>query len=62
MNTAIIVVNFNCEDETKAYVEKISKYNIINRIIVVDNMSTTIGAFDELKNSQLLFLLHQYLD
>ena len=49
MNTAIIVVNFNCEDETKAYVEKISKYNIINRIIVVDNMSTTIGAFDELK-------------
>ena len=49
MSTAIIVVNFNCEDETISYVEKIAKFNIIDKIIVVDNMSTTIGAFDELK-------------
>ena len=49
MNTAIIIVNFNDEDETISYVEKISKYNVLNRIIVVDNKSTTIGAFNKLQ-------------
>ena len=49
MKVAIIIVNFNNEDETTSYVEKIAKYNMINKIVVVDNMSTTIGAFEKLK-------------
>ena len=49
MNTAIIIVNFNDEDETISYVEKINKYKVLNRIIVVDNKSTTIGAFNKLQ-------------
>ena len=49
MKTAIIIVNYNDEDETISYVEKIKDYNVINKIIVVDNMSTTIGAFENLK-------------
>ena len=49
MKIAIIIVNFNNEDETTSYVEKIAKYNMINKIVVVDNMSTTIGAFEKLK-------------
>lgn len=49
MKVAIIIVNFNNEDETTSYVEKIAKFNIINKIVVVDNMSTTIGAFEKLK-------------
>ena len=49
MKTAIIVLNYNSEKETEEYVNKIKNYNIIDRIIVVDNMSTTIGAFEYLK-------------
>lgn len=49
MNTAVIIVNFNDEEETISYVQKITKYNVINRIIVVDNQSTTIGAFEKLQ-------------
>ena len=50
MKVAIIIVNYNDEDDTIKFVNKISKYNVINRIVVVDNMSTTIGAFEKLKN------------
>ena len=49
MKTAIIILNYNSEKETRDYVEKIKKYEIIDKIIVVDNMSTTIGAFNVLK-------------
>ena len=49
MDTAVIIVNYNDQDETISYVEKIVKFNVINRIIVVDNQSTTIGAFEELQ-------------
>lgn len=49
MKVAAIIVNYNDEKDTIDFVEKITKYNTINRIIVVDNMSTTIGAFEKLK-------------
>ena len=49
MKVAIIIVNYNDVDDTIKYVETISNYNVINRIVVVDNLSTTIGAFENLK-------------
>lgn len=49
MKTAIIVLNYNSEKETEEYVNKIKDYKIIDKIIVVDNMSTTIGAYEKLK-------------
>ena len=50
MKIATIVVNFNDEVDTTNFVSTISKYNCIDRIVVVDNNSTTIGAFEKLKN------------
>lgn len=50
MKTAVIVVNYNDVEDTLNYVRKISEYDIINRIIVVDNLSTTVGAFETLKS------------
>ena len=49
MRVAVIVVNYNDIEDTVAYVQKLNSYEIINRIVVVDNLSTTIGAFDNLK-------------
>lgn len=49
MKTAIIVLNYNSEKETEEYINKIKEYNILDKIIVVDNMSTTIGAYENLK-------------
>lgn len=49
MKVAIIIVNYNDVDDTVKYVDTISNYNVINRIVVVDNLSTTIGAFETLK-------------
>ncbi len=49
MKVAIIIVNYNDVEDTIKYVETISNYNVINRIVVVDNLSTTIGAFENLK-------------
>ena len=49
MKVAIVIVNYNDVDDTVKYVDTISNYNVINRIVVVDNLSTTIGAFETLK-------------
>lgn len=49
MKVAIIIVNYNDVDDTVRFVGQISKYKNIDRIVVVDNMSTTIGAFEKLK-------------
>lgn len=49
MKVAVIIVNYNDADDTSKYVKKITEYDVINRIVVVDNKSTTIGAFNELK-------------
>lgn len=49
MKIAIIIVNYNDIDDTKRYVKMISEYNIINRIVVVDNLSTKPNTFENLK-------------
>ncbi len=49
MKVAAIIVNYNDIEDTEKYVKNISKYEIINRIVVVDNLSTTTGAFEKLK-------------
>lgn len=49
MKVAVIVVNYNDVEDTLNYVKKITEYEIINRIVVVDNMSTTDNALEKLK-------------
>lgn len=49
MKVAAIIVNYNDVDNTNRFVNEITKYDVINRIVVVDNQSTTIGAFENLK-------------
>ena len=49
MKTAVIIVNYNDIQSTIEYVNKIKKYNIIDKIVVVDNLSTTEGALERLK-------------
>ena len=49
MKVAAIIVNYNDIEDTEKYIKKISKYEIINKIVVVDNLSTNEGEFDKLK-------------
>lgn len=49
MKVATIVVNYNSEIDTINFVNTISKYNCIDRIVVVDNKSTAIGAFEKIE-------------
>lgn len=49
MKVAAIIVNYNDVEDTVRFVKEITEYNVIDRIVVVDNMSTTIGAFENLK-------------
>lgn len=50
MKVAVIVVNYNDADDTVNYVKKISKYEIIQKIVIVDNLSTEINAIEKLKD------------
>lgn len=49
MKLAVIVVNFNDEEDTLKYVKQITEYKIIDKILVVDNMSTTPNCFEKLQ-------------
>lgn len=49
MKVAVIIVNYNDVEDTEKYVNTITKYESISRIVVVDNQSTTLGTFDTLK-------------
>ena len=40
MKVAVIIVEFNDAEETIKYVKKIETYKNIQRIVVVDNLST----------------------
>ena len=40
MSFAIVVLNYNDHENTKKYIESVKYYNIIDKIIVVDNNST----------------------
>ena len=46
MKVAVIIVNYNDVEDTEKYVNTITKYECINRIVVVDNQSTIIGTFE----------------
>lgn len=54
MKVAVIIVNYNDAEDTLKYVKKITEYETINRIVVVDNKSTTTGTFDKLKELESL--------
>lgn len=49
MKTAIIILNYNSEDDTIRFVNEIKEYNVLNKIVVVDNLSTT-NRFEDLKS------------
>ena len=48
MKVAVIVVNYNDADQTVLYVNKIKEYKNIQRIVVVDNLSTDVGTMEKL--------------
>jgi len=59
MKVALIVVNYNDSDKTIEYVNQISKYKNIQRIVIVDNKSTKLNEFEKLngiKNDKIVIL------
>ena len=48
MKTAIIILNYNSEDDTIRFVNEIKEFNVLDKIIVVDNLSPN-GDFERLK-------------
>ena len=49
MKVAVIIVNYNDVDDTEKYVNTITKYDAIDRIVIVDYMSTITGTFEKLQ-------------
>lgn len=49
MKVAVIIVNYNDVDDTQKYLNTITKYDVINRIVIVDNQSVIPGTFETLK-------------
>lgn len=49
MRTAIIILNYNSENDTIKYVKTLENYKCINKIVVVDNNSTSENATQRLK-------------
>ena len=49
MKVALIIVNYNDAVDTIKYVKKVSQYQAISRIVVVDNNSTNENEIDKLK-------------
>ncbi len=52
MKVAMIVVNYNEAENTVKYVKKISEYENVHKIVVVDNASTELNGLDVLKEVQ----------
>lgn len=50
MKAAIIVLNYNDSKNTVNFVDKVLKYDILEKIIVVDNLSTKENEFEILKS------------
>ena len=48
MKVVSIVVNFNDDEDTKKYLEMMKNYDIIDKILVVDNKSTKINSYESL--------------
>ena len=49
MKVAIIILNYNSEEDTIKYVQAIKEYKILDKIVVVDNKSITENAFEKLE-------------
>ena len=49
MKLAVIVVNFNDEKDTLKYVKEITEYEVVDKIVVVDNKSTNPDCFEKLE-------------
>ena len=49
MKVALIVLEYNDAEETVKYVKKVSEYETINKIVVVDNHSTDVNTMEILK-------------
>lgn len=49
MKTAIIILNYNDYENTKKYVESIKNYQILNKIVIVDNASSRKNEIKNLK-------------
>ena len=49
MKTAIIILNYNSENDTIRYVNEIKNYSCLDTIIIVDNNSTTENAFEKIE-------------
>ena len=59
MKVAVIIVEFNDAEETIKYVNKISEYDNIQRIVIVDNCSTdlnTINILKKIENEKVVIL------
>lgn len=49
MKTAIIVLNYNDSENTTKFVSSVLHYDILDKIVVVDNLSNKENEFDKLK-------------
>lgn len=48
MKTGIIILNYNSADDTSKYVNKTKNYKILDKIVVVDNLSTETDCMEKL--------------
>ena len=48
MKTGIIILNYNTADDTAKYVNKIKNYSVLDKIIVVDNLSSENNCMEKL--------------
>lgn len=48
MKTAIIVLNYNDSENTTKFVSSVLHYDVLNKIIIVDNLSSKENEFDNL--------------
>ena len=48
MKTAIIILNYNSEEDTVRFVNEIKEFESLDKIVVVDNLSPN-GDFERLK-------------
>ena len=59
MRVAVVVVEFNDAEDTVKYVKKIREYENIQRIVIVDNLSTEsniLKKLEEAKNEKVVIL------
>ncbi len=53
MKTAIIILNYNSENDTIRFVNEIKEYKNINTIVIVDNCSENVDKLKVLENGKV---------